>query len=213
MPLFASGDQIAWTFGVRIDATRQPHPSWAIATTVVQDAPDEVIVLRRPGNEIRIRNAEFDGPADFRHRHVAGWTGGWRQDEWKYFRVLVIRRPEEHHSISLFWRDGAEDIEFWYVDLASPLRRTHVGFDFVEHGLDIVVRPDLSAWEWKDADELEWSVQHGLFTRDEATAMYAEGERAVRRLMDERDRFDRWRSWRPDPGWPIAALPAAWESA
>lgn len=99
---------------------------------------------------------------EFRHRRVARWTGGWRADTWKLFRVLVIRRPSDHHSISLFWREGQEDIEFWYIDLTSPLRRTPTGSDFVEHGLDIVVRPDLSAWTWKDADELEWSVDQGL---------------------------------------------------
>lgn len=198
---------------MRIDATREPHPSWAVATTIVQDDPGELAILRRPGDRVRIRNAEFDGPPGFRHRHVARWTGGWREDTWKYFRVLLLRRPEDHHSISLFWRDGGDDIEFYYIDLVSPLRRTTIGFDYVEHGLDVVVQPDLSSWSWKDADELEWSVEQGLFTKEERDAMYAEGERAVQRLVNERDRFERWRDWRPDPSWPIASLPAGWDPA
>ena len=181
--------------------------------TVVRDTPEEVVVLKRPGDAIRVRNAEFDGPAEFRHRRIARWTGGWREDIWKYFRVLVIKRPEDHHSISLFWRDDQDDIEFWYIDLTSPLRRTAIGFDFVEHGLDVVAQPDLSSWKWKDDDELRWSIEQGLFTEDEGRELFAEGERAVARLQSERDRFERWRRWRPDPHWPLAALPAGWEPA
>jgi hypothetical protein len=209
--MFQPGSHIAWRFGVRIDDSRMPHPSWALAARVVRDVPTEVVVLKRPGDEIRIRNAEFAGPDTFRHRPVARWSGGWRRDTWKLFHVLVIKRPEDDHSISLFWRDGEDDIECWYIDLTSPLRRTPIGFDFVEHGLDVVVRPDLSSWEWKDTDELEWSVDHGIFTRAEADQMYAEGEKAVERLRKERQRLAHWREWRPDPKWPPATLPDGWD--
>jgi hypothetical protein len=208
---FRPGDPIAWRLHVRTDATRRTTPSYALAMTVVHDTPDEVALFRRPGHQIRIRNAEFDGPEHFRHRRVARWLDGWREDTWRQWRVLVLKRPSSGHAISLFWNDETEELAIFYIDLTSALRRTPVGFDFVENGLDVVVKPDLSEWHWKDEDELEWNVENGLFTKDEAAELYAEGERAVERLTKERDVFDRWRAWRPDPSWPIATLPEGWD--
>ena len=209
---FLPGDQIAWRLHVRTDATHVTSPSYAIAMTVVKDEPDEVAVFRRPGHQIRIRNAEHDGPEHFRHRRVARWLEGWREDVWRNWRVLVLKQPASEHAISLFTNDQTGALEFFYIDLTSPLRRTAAGFDFVENGLDVVVKPDLSSWSWKDEDELEWAVENGLFTKDEGKQLYAEGERAVERLSRERDRFDRWREWRPDPAWTATALPDGWDA-
>jgi hypothetical protein len=181
--------------------------------TVVHDTPEEVAVFRRPGHQIRIRNAEYDGPQHFRHRRVTRWLDGWREETWRQWRVLVLKRPEGEHAISLFWDDKSDELAFFYIDLTSPLRRTRLGFDFIENGLDVVVKPDLSEWHWKDEDELEWAVENGIFTRAEADELYAEGERAVERLRTERDRFDRWREWRPDPSWPLARLPDGWDAS
>jgi hypothetical protein len=181
--------------------------------TVVHDTSDELAVFRGPGYQIRRRNAEYDGPEHFRHRRVARWLDGWREGTWDRWRVLILKQPQGQHAISLFWSDETNELEFFYIDLTSPLRRTAAGFDVVENGLDVVVKPDVSEWHWKDEDELEWAVENGIFTRAEATELYAEGERAVERLRSERERFDRWREWRPDPSWPIAALPQGWGSA
>jgi hypothetical protein len=210
---FRPGDPISWRLLLRTDATHRTSPSYALAMTVVHDTPDEVAVFRRPGHPIRIRNAEFDGPEHFRHRRVARWLDGWREETWRRWRVLVLKQPRSEHAISLFWKEESDDLGFFYIDLTSPLRRTAAGFDFVENGLDVVVKADLSEWHWKDEDELEWAADNGIFTRAEADALYAEGERAVERLRTERGRFDQWREWRPDPSWPIAALPQGWESA
>jgi hypothetical protein len=208
---FDPGEAISWRLHVRTDATHRTSPSYALAMTVVHDTPDEVALFRGPGYPIRIRNAEYDGPEHFRHRRVARWLDGWREATWDRWRVLVVKQPRGEHAISLFWSDETNKLEFFYIDLTSPLRRTAAGFDFVENGLDVVVKPDLSEWHWKDDDELEWAVENGIFTRAEADALYAEGERAVGRLHTERERFERWRDWRPDPSWPPATLPTGWD--
>lgn len=73
--------------------------------------------------------------------------------------------------------------------------------------------PDLSSWRWKDADELDWYREHGRYTRAEADLIRGEGERAVTRLRVERERYEPWIAWRPDPAWPPASLPPGWDVA
>ena len=78
--------------------------------------------------------------------------------------------------------------------------------------LDVLVEPDLLSWQWKVAEELDWYVEHGRYTRAEADRIRAEAEGAVARLRRERDRFDRWREWRPDPTWVTPTLPTGWDA-
>ncbi len=209
---FSPGDQIAWRGRVRIVGSHQPHLSFAVGMTVVHDVPDEIAVYRRPGHPFMLRNAEFAGTFQMRHRGIVRSRDGWRNNAWRRWRVLVLRHPDAWHSVSLFWLDDEDRFDFWYIDLVSPLTRTGIGFDFVEHGLDVVVRPDLSSWKLKDEDELDWAADNGIFTRAEATEIKREAERAAERLIRERDHYERWRDWRPDPAWPIATLPVGWDA-
>jgi hypothetical protein len=211
---FAPGASVAWRNCPRIDATRVEHPSFAIAMTVVHDTRDELALYRAPGYRMRRRNAERGGGgADFRHPPVIRWLDGWTDETWgPPFRVLVLKPPVAGHAISLFWNDTSDELAFWYIDLIGPVRRREFGFDFPEHGLDVVVEPDLSSWRWKDEDELEWAVAAGIYSRAEADELHGEGERAVERLARDRDRFDRWRNWRPDPTWTVASFPPGWDA-
>lgn len=182
--------------------------------TVIHDRPDELALLRQPGYPMKRRNAEIAaGPARFRHPGVSRWLTGWSDDPpWQRGRVVVLKQPGSGHAISLFWDDASGSFDFWYIDLIGPVRRRSFGFDFPDHGLDIVVEPDLSRWRWKDDDELEWSVDRGLYTRTEANALYAEGRRAVEGLIADRPRYEHWIDWRPDPAWPVARLPDGWDA-
>jgi predicted RNA-binding protein associated with RNAse of E/G family len=103
------------------------------------------------------------------------------------------------------WRFGG-----WYVNLQEPIRRTPLGFDYMDHMLDIVIEPDLS-WRWKDEHEIDEAVANGMVTRAWADEMRREGERVIERLEGHRPPFcDGWESWQPDPAWPIPELPAGW---
>lgn len=180
--------------------------------TVVHDREGDLALYRGPGYPTRRRNAELIEVPGFRHHPVSAFREGWRVDpEWSGSRVLVLIDPRARHAVSLFW-DAAGELMFWYIDLIGPARRRPFGFDFIENGLDIVVQPDFSSWRWKDEDELEWNVREGISTRAEADELYREGERAVDRLFGERQHFEQWRSWLPDPVWPIPALPSGWDS-
>jgi predicted RNA-binding protein associated with RNAse of E/G family len=103
-----------------------------------------------------------------------------------------------------------DETPFWYVNLQAPLRRTPLGFDTVDHALDVIVELD-GSWAWKDEDELAEAVEQGLFTVEEAERFHADGERAIARILDREPPFDRdWSSWRPDPDWPMPTLQTGW---
>ena len=47
------------------------------------------------------------------------------------------------------------------MNLEEPLKRTAIGFDYLDQLLDIEIAVDLSSWKWKDEDELEEAVARG----------------------------------------------------
>lgn len=137
-----------------------------------------------------------------------GWTLAERQ--WDT-NALSFAWPGVAHAILAFWEP---DWVFrgWYVNLQEPLRRTAVGFDYMDHALDIVIAPDLSTWSWKDEDELEEAVARGVFSREQASAFRGEGERALARILNREPPFDgNWTAWRPDASWPVPVLPPGWD--
>lgn len=147
--------------------------------------------------------------------------GGWlrvKQEPWTLGEhrfddhALSFAFPGEAHAILLFF-DEDWTPRTWYVNLQEPLRRTTVGFDYLDQALDILVPLDRASWRWKDEDELADEVAAGVFSIDEARGFRSEGERAVRRLVEGQSPFDRdWSSWRPDPSWPTPELPRGWET-
>jgi predicted RNA-binding protein associated with RNAse of E/G family len=111
----------------------------------------------------------------------------------------------------LLWDEDWQPLH-WYVNLQAPLRRTRVGFDLVDHILDVIVSIDRSAVRWKDEDELQQAIALGMFTAEEADRFRSQGERAVARLVGREPPFHRdWTDWRPDPSWTPAELPAGWD--
>jgi predicted RNA-binding protein associated with RNAse of E/G family len=180
--------------------------------TVIHDELHDLALYRAPGYPLRRRNAKLETVPGFRHQPLVRHLDGWKVEPvWSRWRVIVLMDPDAFHAVSLFRDAGSGALEFWYIDIIGPARRRSFGFDFIEHGLDIVVEPDLSTWHWKDEDELEWNVRASRYQRAEADALYAEGERAVERLQREQPRFDEWRSWQPDPEWSVAAMPEGWD--
>ena len=125
--------------------------------------------------------------------------------------TLRIITPGSRHSIILFWTATFGEHLLWYVNLEEPLVRTPIGFDYLDQMLDIVVAADLSEWKWKDEDEFEEGVAHGILSPEEADVIRAEGERVLEALNAGRSPFDEpWAQWRPDPSWPAAGLLEGW---
>lgn len=130
---------------------------------------------------------------------------------WESDGVLRIREPGCAHSVIPIVRGGA--FEGWYVNMEEPFRRTPIGFDHLDQVLDLVIRPDGSFW-WKDEDELDEAVRRGVLTDVEAREIRDEGERVLAQYEIGASPFrDGWEDWRPDPAWPVPALPDGWDAA
>jgi len=198
------GDAVVWRTG-RDGKIWSAHPM-----TVVRDSSGLVALCIRPGTTIMRRRGTRGGP---RGRNLVTWDGGHEPLTWHTNTALILNRPGDAHSVHLYW--NAED-EFigWYVNLEAPWRRHKLGFDSEDHDLDVLIEPDLSAWKWKDEDELAFAIDRGRFTEADAQRFRAEGLRAIDRVLRREPPLDEpWECWRPDPSWPLATLPAGWDVA
>jgi hypothetical protein len=172
---------------------------------VVQDDPDQAmfflpggarcgVPVGDDGNELRLPDRPW-------HLDVRP-----RGDQ----SILSFAWPDTPYSV-LLWTE--EQRRVWYVNLQDPLVRTPIGFDTVDHALDVVIELDRSSWRWKDQEELAEAVRDGLFSQAEAADFYAWGERAVDRIVSREAPFDRdWDGWEPDPGWIVPELPDGWDA-
>ncbi len=140
-------------------------------------------------------------------------TDGWVLEERPSdgVRVLSFAWPGVAHAVLLMWSPEGKLLR-WYVNLQEPLRRTAIGFDYLDHALDVELAPDRSSWSLKDEDELGEAVERGIFTREQAAEFHIEGARAAERVLNRVPPFDQtWEGWRPDPAWPVPELPPGWD--
>jgi predicted RNA-binding protein associated with RNAse of E/G family len=125
--------------------------------------------------------------------------------------VLAFSWPGSAHAVLATW-DHRWRFNGWYVNLEANVGRTGRFYDYVDHCLDVLIPPDRSTWTWKDEEELAEAVRLGIYSEAQASAFRAEGERAARRVRGGDPPFDReWSRWRPDPAWPVPALPDDWD--
>jgi hypothetical protein len=122
---------------------------------------------------------------------------------WTGEGVLIVGRRGRAHSIWLFWDRG--DFAGWYVNLEHPWRASRLGFDTQDHELDLWIDSD-GSWRWKDEQDLEFAVEAGVFTSEQAAAFRAEGEG----VLAEWPFPTGWESWQPDPSWPLPVAPGDW---
>lgn len=143
------------------------------------------------------------------------WPGGshpWRgKTAWRGHGVLMLQRPGEAHAVWVFWRGRERRFAGWYVNLQAPFRRTALGYDTLDHELDLWVEPD-GSWRWKDAELLERRVADGRFTPAEADIIRTEGARVATELDAGRRWWsDDWADWEPDASWVAPSLPEGWQ--
>ena len=174
--------------------------------TIVEDTSQRLIIYMGVGvrwmRPVRRDSSAIGG----RELH---WT--LREAVWP-IEALRIVTPGRHHSVLLLWTEGFREFLKWYVNLEDPLTHSAVGFDYLDQFLDIEIAPDLSAWNWKDEDELEDAVANGLMTPQRADLIRAEGIRVIETLDKKAPPFDeQWHLWRPDPQWKSPGLPTGWD--
>jgi hypothetical protein len=173
-----------------------------LPANVVRDEPASVQLYLRAGTPIRVR-ATLDGTPiartlPYAERFRLPWRLG--ASTWEGNHTLKLVPVGAAHAFLAHWSETWEFRGF-YVNLQDPLRRTRLGFDTADHVLDLVI--DGTGWRWKDEDELAEAVGAGRFSREEAAALYREGERAIAAYESGAWPFDRdWSGWRADPAWP-----------
>ena len=141
-------------------------------------------------------------------------TDEWTLDggPWTSGDVLYLVKPGTGYSAIAFW-DEVRNFDHWKINLEEPVRRTPLGFDYMDQPLDIIVIGDRSTWRWKDEDELRQAQALGIFTADQVDELYQRGERAMRSMLANEPPFDRgWETWQLDPTWCVPLdLPSGWE--
>lgn len=186
--------------------------TYALPTTVVEDDEHLTVLYLRPGTPIK-RRVLADGrptPRDVPYAEQAALPVIIGDGHWTSNHALILVRPGDAHDIRLFWSEHDWTFRGWYVNLQRPVKRVRVGFDTADHVLDIFVEPD-GTWRWKDEHELAEAIGVGRFTDAEGDAIRAEGERVIERIEARRWPFDAgFEHWRPDPSWPLPALPKDW---
>lgn len=141
-------------------------------------------------------------------------NGDWSlfPDVWNGEGFLRLTEPGRPYSVLVFWTPARTAVATWYVNIEDPLRRTDMGFDYLDQLLDVVFAADRKSWKWKDEDEFEQAVELGLFDRGRATVLRHAAEEAIDRVQQARPPYtDEWMTWSPDPGWTLPSLPPGWD--
>jgi len=177
----------------------------AMPAIVVEDASTQRLFFIPAGTTIKY-------PVDQAGRELRLYRDEWILTDHDTARsVLAFSWPASSHAVLAMWDPGCR-LTGWYINLEANIGRSGRFYDYVDHCLDVLIPPDRSTWTWKDEEELAEAVRLGIYTGEQAAAFRAEGERAARRLLDGEPPFDRdWAGWRPDPAWPVPALPDGWD--
>ncbi|MFE9373714.1 DUF402 domain-containing protein [Streptomyces sp. NPDC006711] len=209
-PHWAPGDHILWRYLDHAPATKgRVHICRPV--TVVQDTDDLLAVWMAPGTPC-VRPVLADGRPIHQEPLATRYTAPRTTERarWTGSGVLKLARPGEPWSVWLFWERGWR-FKNWYVNLEEPRARWSRGIDSTDHFLDIAVHPDRS-WRWLDEDEFAQAQQVGLMDGGQARRVRAAGRSAVEVITAWGSPFaDGWEDWRPNPRWPVPALPADWD--
>ncbi|MEU6388779.1 DUF402 domain-containing protein [Streptomyces sp. NPDC046939] len=204
---WAPGEQILWRY--RANGGDGFHICRPV--TVVRDTDDLLAVWMAPGTEC-VKPVMASGTPVHREPLATRYTKprALRRDHWSGAGVLKLARPGEPWSVWLFWEP---DWTFrnWYVNLEEPRTRWSGGVDSEDHFLDLSVYQDRS-WRWHDEDEFAQAQAAGLMSAEQAAGVRDAGRRAIEVIERWGPPFsDDWQHWRPDPSWPVPALPADWD--
>lgn len=198
---WVAGDQIL------LRGVWEDHVFVAIPVTVIVDQPDLLALYLSTGSPLMRAYTQTGVKARLPIGDLELQQDVWRTD------AIRFCFPDIQYAILGFYDDLTAPPSRWYVNIERSYSRTPLGVDFTDHFLDIRISGDLSAWSWKDADELVEATQIGLITTEHASEIRAAGEHAVKRLGSRAAPFDgSWDRWRPPESPPILSLPTGWET-
>jgi hypothetical protein len=176
-------------------------PYAAIPVVVVSDEPGLLAVYIPAGAPFGFNDSEWPyAPHPWR-----------RYGAWQGHGAVMLHRPADAYGVFVFWEGESRRFARWYLNLQAPFRRTKIGFDSLDHTLDLW-STDGRTWHVKDEEVFEQRVADGYFTADEGAAIRAEAERFLYDIRTNGPWWDEaWADWRPDPLWPVPRLPPGWE--
>jgi len=201
---FARGSQVVWR------SRPQGCIGYVKPMIVVEDGSDITVLFQPSGTVCKRRAGARGGP---RGRLLLDWSGEHADRVYDGPPMLHLHVWGTAHGVLRSWSFDSNRAEGWYVNLEAPWRRTAIGFDSEDYFLDVTAADDLSSWSWKDEDELEWAVEVGRYTPQDADEFRREGRRAGAAI--ERREFpfvDDWSRWGPDPDWPVPVVAEGWDT-
>ena len=130
---------------------------------------------------------------------------------WEDTDVLLIARPGDWYSVWLLWAGPERTLTRYYVNFEEPWRRTPLGFDTRDLGVDLVVDLDRRT-RWKDVAAYEQRIADGFIPPEQAEQV----ERARSEVLARIDRREgvfagRYDDWQPDPAWPMPTVRDGWD--
>ena len=184
----------------------------ALTVIVVKDTPGEIVMALLPGTECR---TESDYPKGKEHakRRWDFKDKAWVLEKyyWHTNRLLLIVEPNKYYSTILFWNHASNEFICYYMNFQSPFQRHACGIDTLDLDLDLVINPDLS-YEWKDVDEYQRAIEHGIISQDEILGIESAKQEILEKLEKRQNPFDgSWLDWIPDPAWKPLTLPENWD--
>lgn len=187
----------------------------AQSVIVVQDAPQETVLLLLPGAQCAIPA----GYLGWRNKQIPGMTR-WqearltpivlRELAWQTNRLLIFLEPEKYYSCFLFWDHQTGRFGCYYINFQLPYRRSQCGFDTLDLDLDIVIDPQYH-WKWKDVDEYQAGIREGGIQDEWVQGIQRSQAEVFDRIDQRRYPMDgSWLDWQPDPAWAPPRLPDVW---
>jgi len=176
---------------------------------VVQDKPDLLALYMPPGIICKLPRKLNGKRLTPENRAQSKFL--LNTEKWVDYHSLRLTIPGENYSVLIFWYASDISLDVFYINLEDPFHRTPIGFDYMDQILDVIVKPDLSGWFWKDEDEFDKAIALGLISKERAAVLRAEGEKAARWLQSGKSPFNGWENWRPNPAWKVPVLPEGWD--
>jgi predicted RNA-binding protein associated with RNAse of E/G family len=135
-----------------------------------------------------------------------------KEDPWQGDDILYLVHAGLGYTFTAWWDDG-HIFGGWKIDLVEPVRRTPLGFDYMDQLLDVIVSADRSSWTWKDEDEVQEALAKGLFREEQVHDLYRRGEHALHLIQSGEPPFDvDWEHWKSESAWQIPfELPPGWD--
>lgn len=205
-PYWQPGDEIWW---------RYRRPGWQPGDSqhvqpmrVIQDDADGLVAWLAPGtpclNAVLAANGGDLRSAGLHQQFRAPRAQGMRR--WKGRGILRVAPTGQPWSAWVFWNDDWS-LQNWYVNLETPHQRDARNVYTSDHVLDLVVSPDGTVTR-KDEDELAEAVAAGRYDRAEAEEFHRVADQVTELVKRGEAPFsDGWEHWRPEPDWPLPALP------